>query len=162
MNFQASYIIDGISDLINNEFHNRSFFNRRIKNPKVDALKGLLENLSCFSINFDSDSEIDYQQIHPVLAVQNNILSRGLPTRAPILLENFFEKIGLSYSDSTKIYDYKYLIPENVIHYQDYFDLLHLVSPGLDIAKQNYAGQLDSELEWTFLNNSKPFLKQIF
>ena len=44
MNFQASYIIDGISDLINNEFHNRSFFNRRIKNPKVDALKGLLEN----------------------------------------------------------------------------------------------------------------------
>ncbi|WES98275.1 DEAD/DEAH box helicase [Chryseobacterium arthrosphaerae] len=162
MNFQAGYIIDGISDLINIEFKNKSFFNRRLKNQKADLLKGLLENLSSFTINFNQDSEIDYENIHPVLAVQSNILSRGLPTRAPLTLENIFRNLGLTHKDSSKLYEERFLLTDNAITYSDYFDLLHIIKPGLDISKQNYLGNLDSELEWKFLSNEKPIFKQIF
>ena len=162
MNFNAGYIIDGISDLINGEFINKTFFNRRNPNTKVDSLKGLLENLCSFTINFNSDSEIDYLNIHPVLAVQSNILSRGLPTRAPIILEKKLEKMGLVFTDPTKIYDEKFMIHDNSIVYQDYFEILHLLKPGLNIQKENYLSQLDSNLEWTFINNANPIFKQIF
>lgn len=161
MNFQAGYIIDGISDIINEEIPNKLFFTSKKNNNKVNALQGLLETASTFSINFKENEVIDYLNINPVLAVQNNILSRGLPTRAPLKIEEIFEKIGLTARDEKKIYEDRFLLADNKLSFTDFFELLHFIKPELNISGEYYSGKLDSNLEWTFLQNSHPVFKQI-
>lgn len=161
MNFQAGYIIDGVSDVINREISNKGFFTTKQNNIKVNALQGLLENASTFTINFKEVESINYLEINPVLAVQSNILSRGLPTRAPLRIEKIFKKIGLTSKDLDKQYEEKFILNESKLSFEDYFELLHIIKPNLDISRENYSGNLDSHLEWRFLENSNPVFKQI-
>ncbi len=161
MNFQAGYILDGVSQIINKQFEYKSFFKHSLKDNEVNKLRGLFENISSFNLTFPTNKEIDYLCINPCLAVQNNILTRGLPTRAPIVVEEALEKAGLVLRNFDKEYEEKFSLGNIMIPYSEFFEVLHLVYPKLDIDRNNYAGQLDSDLEWKFLQNESPVFKQI-
>ncbi len=161
MNFQAGYILDGVCQMVNNQFEHKSFFKDSLSNESVNKLRGLFENISTFTITFPDNDEIDYLKINPILAVQNNILTRGLPTRAPILIEETLVKAGLVQRNFEKEFEEKFQFANFNYSYQDVFEILHLVYPHLDINRANYAGKLDSDLEWRFLQDEPPVLKQI-
>ncbi|MGV0919915.1 hypothetical protein ACTS94_05920 [Empedobacter falsenii] len=108
MKLHAGYIGDGISNILKNQFPDESIFFENTKNKEILKLKGLLELISNFSVSSNKDFEINYNKIPKILAVQNNIISRGLPTKSPILLENLFVEIGLSKLDSSRLFEYKF------------------------------------------------------
>lgn len=164
MNLKAGYIVDGISNILKNAFPKESIFIEDTYNQDILNLRGLLETISSFNVNTKGDFELDYNRIPKLLAVQNNILTRGLPTRAPLFLEQLFVEIGLSVQDKKKSFEYKFDLNTSFkkkYTYLDVFKKLHLIYPGLNIANKQYLGKLDSELEQRFLNNSHPIFKQI-
>ncbi len=133
-------------------------------NVEILKLKGLLETISNFSIKTNRDFTIDYNQIPKSLAVQNNILTRGLPTKSPLFLEKLLEDIGLSVIDESKAFEYQFDVAQDFkskFNYRNVFKKLHLIYPRLDIQKKNYLGNLGSDLENKFLKNSHPIFKQI-
>ena len=161
---QAGYIGDGISSIFKNEFPEESIFLETTNNVEILKLKGLLETISNFSIKTNRDFTIDYNQIPKSLAVQNNILTRGLPTKSPLFLEKLLEDIGLSVIDESKAFEYQFDVAQDFkskFNYRNVFKKLHLIYPRLDIQKKNYLGNLGSDLENKFLKNSHPIFKQI-
>ena len=95
MQFKAGYISDSIERIIREykvslDWHIPSHQN------ELNQIKGILQYVSSFDVNFPDKHNPDYKNIHPVLATINNIISRGLPTRAPILIEELFKEIGLT------------------------------------------------------------------
>jgi ATP-dependent DNA helicase RecQ len=110
-------------------------------------------------LSFHTNTNPDFTELNPVLATLNNIITRGLPTRAPILLENLFSEIKLTVQ-SKEEYEFNFPNSINPISYESIFELLHIVEPQLEISRANYGGNLGSSLEWDFIN-SHPFLKQI-
>lgn len=159
MNLQAGYICDEISNILKDKFPDYNIFLNNT-NIEILKLKGLLEFISNFNISTSNDFEIDYNNIPKVLAVQNNIISRGLPTKAPLSLEKLFVEIGLSVQDIERNFEYKFISTSN-FSYDRIFKKLHLIYPNLDINFNNYLGELDSNLEKKFLANSHPIFKQI-
>lgn len=160
MNLQAGYICDAISNILIQKFPEESIFLEYTTNKDILKLRGLLEFISNFNISTSNDFEIDYNKIPKILAVQNNILTRGLPTKVPLLIENLFVDLGLSVKDEEKAYEYKFKSIFN-FSYDSIFQKLHLIYPKLDISFENYMGELDSNLERRFLVNSHPIFKQI-
>ncbi|WP_286407318.1 DEAD/DEAH box helicase [Myroides odoratimimus] len=161
MKFQAGYILDGVSKIINEHFVEESFFNDFTKHEDINKLKGLLRTISCFDVNLDHLPKLDYDDIHPVLAVVNNIISRGLPTRAPIVLEEIFKSLKINISNKKKPFESRYILSDQTLEYNDVFELLHIIKPSLDINREQYGGDLDSTLEWNFIKDY-PIFKQIF
>ena len=72
--FKAGYIVDAISNLITEHFKGLNFFNEK-ENDDINKVKGLLQNLSSFDVQFPFTHTIDYDNIHPVLATINNIIT---------------------------------------------------------------------------------------
>lgn len=92
-------------------------------------------NLDCVNINFNEKQKTDtflnslkvfdtstpfdigasvYDDIHPVLAVLNNIITRGLPTKASPFIEDIFQKT-FNYSQRTEKYGtFSYPISKNI------------------------------------------------
>jgi superfamily II DNA helicase RecQ len=160
--FKAGYIADSVAKIIN-DFRQELDSNNPSGKVKIDQFDGLLKYVSSFDVDFPYKHNPDYRGLNPVLATLNNIITRGLPTRAPLLLENLFEKIGLTERDKEE-FELNYPITKQNIDYQTVFELLHIVEPLLDITRENYAGQLGSEGEWYFLDTELknfPFCKQI-
>ena len=91
MQFKAGYIVDSIAKVIT-DF--KSNLDRKQPSDKnlLDQINGLLQHISSFDVEFPYNHEPDFKKLNPVLASLNNILTRGLPTRAPILLETLFSK----------------------------------------------------------------------
>ncbi|MEK6495255.1 DEAD/DEAH box helicase [Myroides odoratimimus] len=160
MKFQSGYVLDGVSKIINERFKEESFFNDFTHNKEINKLKGLLRTISCFDINLDHLPRLDYNEIHPVLAVVNNIISRGLPTRAPLILEELLESLKVNQSDDSRPFESRFVLPKDTLEYKDIFELLHVLRPQLDLKREEYAGELDSNLEWDFIKDS-PIFKQI-
>ncbi len=161
MQFKAGYIVDCIANVIS-DFRNLLDEHTLAGLEESGKISGLLKYVSSFEVEFPYPYNPNYKEIPPVLAVINNIITRGLPTRAPILLEETFAKVGLGEEfpdNSEKRYSSK--IP---IDFQTVFELLHIVEPGLNITREEYGGNLGSEGEWHFLNErlkDSPFAKQI-
>jgi ATP-dependent DNA helicase RecQ len=158
--FKAGYICDAISNVITENFNNASFFNTDNRdNIELNNTKGLLNHLSSFDVDFNFVYSINYSKIHPVLSVINNIITRGLPTKTPVILEDKFEEIGItkinekngtiSFKESTKKLDFN-----------EIFELMHIINPHLQIKKNEYNGSLGSHLEHDFVSNH-PFFIQI-
>lgn len=161
MKFQVGYILDGVSKIINEHFVEESFFNDFTKNEDINKLKGLLRTISCFDINLDHLPKLDYDNIDPILAVANNIISRGLPTRAPLVLEELFKSLKVNNYNSKKPFECRYILDEKTVGYNDIFELLHIIKPNLNLSREQYGGKLDSTLEWSFIADF-PVFKQIF
>ena len=157
--FKTGYIADSISHILINNFQSESIFNTDdIDNNILNNTRGLLKNLSSFDIDFNFNYKKKYSQIHPVIAVLNNIICRGLPTKAPIILEDKFVEIGLVEQINSKG-ELKYSKSTKELKFQEIFELMHLIEPGLSINKHNYGGNLGSHLEWEFLNKHDFFLQ---
>ena len=158
MQFKAGYIVDAIAKVVT-DF--RATLNKNIPNEKtqLDQIKGLLQHVSSFNVEFPYEHKPDFKKLNPVLASINNIITRGLPTRAPILLENLFSEINLTQPNKDE-FEFNFPNSTNPISYESIFELLHIVEPQLEISRANYGGNLGSSLEWDFIKKH-PFLKQI-
>ena len=110
--FKAGYIVDVISNLITDNFKSLNYFNEK-ENESINKIIGLLQNLSAFDVQFPYTHTIDYNNISPVLATINNIITRGLPTKAPLIIEEVFTEIGLTIkNDNEFILDYSNSVKE--------------------------------------------------
>ncbi|WP_338789876.1 DEAD/DEAH box helicase [Bernardetia sp. MNP-M8] len=164
-NLKAGYICDTIAKTIS-EYKKElleSDENEQTKKSKLGQIDGLLDYVSCFDVYFPNVQKVNFERLNPVLAVLNNIITRGLPTKVPLLVEKIFVEIGLL-KDNEKEYVFDYSTSINEIGYETVFDLLHIIEPNLAISKTEYGGK-GSDFEWNFLNKTLsdyPFLKQIF
>lgn len=79
--FHAAYQLDAVC--------------KALKSVDKNKLDGLHKNISDFEVQtpFDIGASI-YEDVHPILAVLNNIITRGLPTKASPFLESAFADLG--------------------------------------------------------------------
>ena len=136
MQFKAGYIVDSIASVISDFKFNLNIDDKRDKEIlcKVD---GLLKYVSSFDIDFPYRHNLDFRKLHPVLATLNNIVTRGLPTKAPFILENIFCGIGLIKQKESE-FELKFSkILGDEIKFTTIFELLHIIEPGLEINKSN-------------------------
>lgn len=165
-NLKAGYICDAIAKTISEYKKEVSLSDKdeRTKKSKIGQIEGLLDFLSCFDVYFPNIQKVNFEQLNPVLAVLNNIITRGLPTKVPLLVERKFVEIGLLNENKEEfVFDFSKSVRK--IEYETIFDLLHIIEPKLNISKSEYGGELGSNFEWNFLNETLsdyPFLKQIF
>lgn len=158
MQFKAGYIIDAIAKVVT-DFNATLDKHKPADQSQLDQINGLLQHVSSFDVEFSHKHNPDFKKLNPVLATLNNIITRGLPTRAPILLENLFSEIGLTEQTKDE-FEINFPSSKISISYDSIFELLHIVEPQLEISKTNYGGNLGSSLEWEFIKKH-PFLKQI-
>lgn len=126
-----------------------------------EKLEGLYRNLSEFEIQapFDIGASI-YDDVHPVLAVLSNIVTRGLPTKASPFLEDCFTEFG-----NKKLENGLGAINYNIdgLKKEDLFLAMHLVDPRWNITPQDYnISVLDSDLEKSYITEvTSPLLRQL-
>ena len=160
--FKAGYILDVIANEIT------SFEKEKADKYNIDALKmqGLLNYISSFEVAGTAfDAPFEYEKLNPFLATINNIITRGLPTRAPVLIEEkFAEIIKATKKNEEKKSEINYVENDNKIDWNTIFEILHFIEPKLNITRDKYLGVLGSEGEWDFINNKLAefqFCKQI-
>jgi len=140
--FQAGYILDSIATILTPEL-------------KAGDLKltGLLEHITTFDVVFPDEQDIDFNNLHPVLATLNNIITRGLPTKAPVILEQYFNELGyVEQTGNEHEIVFEKLLTE--LDYNEVFKLLHIIEPQLTIQREQYGTELDSKFEWHFLDTT--------
>ncbi len=93
MQFKAGYIVDTIAKVISN-FKAQLNSDQPADKTKLDQINGLLQYVSSFDVEFPYTHTPNFKELNPVLATLNNIITRGLPTRAPVFLEELFSDIG--------------------------------------------------------------------
>jgi ATP-dependent DNA helicase RecQ len=141
---------------------------KKLSKDEVDdlKLKGLLENLTTFdavttlTLNRPAD-------INSLLAVANNIVTRGTPTLCPVFLE---EAIANSIKQTTKTIEYgtiKFPFANSDYTTEILFKALHFILPKTEATvEQIYTADLDSDFEKNFLTSLIPtehsYLKQLF
>jgi superfamily II DNA helicase RecQ len=149
--FHAGYITDIVAQLID---------------KKDNKTLGLLKHVTSFDVIFPSEINSEEQNYNPVLTVLNNVICRGLPTKAPLLVEKTLAN-ALKISQKTKSdFEEKYeiLSSETKLTTELVKELLHIVEPKLNFTKEQYDGKLDSHAEWNFINENcknQPYAKQI-
>lgn len=158
MQFKAGYIVDSIAKVVN-DFKSKLDKHNAYELLKHDQICGLLQYVSSFEVEFPYEHSPNYKELNPILAIINNIITRGLPTIAPVNLERLFSKIGLTEETSTDTV-ISFNNSKTKLDYDLIFELLHIIEPALEINKNNYLGKLGSHLEWEFIGKH-PFFKQI-
>lgn len=149
---QAGYILDCVKETLETKY-------------KPTEVQGLLTQLSYFDIDVNSTAELkDNSNFEQILSVAHNIISRGLPTRPTLWLENkILQAFDLTQQDE-KLLDTGAIrqvlkIEETLI--QKLFRALHIIDPNLkdnNISKQkiNTWENLGSSFEENFLYEQLP------
>lgn len=135
--FFAGYILDAIAE--------------EYKGTTIEKeAESLYSALSAFDVKSNIPLD-DYTECDSKLAVLANIISRGLPTKAPILLENIFSDIyHISQKpDEGAVIDYH---TTHTIKAQDIHEALHVIDPRFDVECYN-GDMLGSSFEKTFIAN---------
>lgn len=158
MHFNGGYIADVVAKVIT-DFKAGLDESDPSGQVRLSQINGLLKYVSSFDVEFPYDHKLNCNKLNPVLATINNIITRGLPTRAPILLERLFSEMNLSDLDGGNS-DISFSTSLTPISFSSIFELLHVIEPNLQINRSNYGGALGSDLEWKFISKHK-FLKQI-
>lgn len=162
---QAGYIIDSIGDYLSKEFDKE----------KVD---GLLKQLSYFDVEVDASVSGDIVNPEQILYVANSLISRGLPTRMSLDLENkildTFEiaTINDKHANIGSIkYDLdfsKYDTDTKESFGKKLYRVIHIIEPRISLkdidrikidSQENHLG---SEFEEDFLYNKLPSLVSPF
>ena len=162
MQFKAGYIVDSIATIIT-DYKSQLNSKDKKEEEKLLQIDGLLKHVSSFDVDFPYHHQPDYTNLNPVLATINNIITRGLPTLAPVELEKIFVEIGLV-EDNKEVYEFVFSEAKKKIDFELIFELLHIVEPHLEISKGQYGGDPGSKSEWNFLDKKLgeyPFAKQI-
>jgi superfamily II DNA helicase RecQ len=85
--FHAAYILDGVSNEV-----------KQLKKEEIEEFNNFISEYGRFELEtpFDLGANV-YEDVHPVLAVLNNIVTRGIPTKSsPYLEQVFCDKFNLS------------------------------------------------------------------
>lgn len=149
---QAGYILDCVKETLETKY-------------KPTEVQGLLTQLSYFDIDVNSTAELkDNSNFEQILSVAHNIISRGLPTRPTLWLENKILQVFDLTQQDEKLLDIGTIrqvlkIEETLI--QKLFRALHIIDPNLkdnNISKQkiNTWENLGSSFEETFLYEQLP------
>lgn len=111
--FHAAYQLDAVC--------------KSLKSVDKNKLDGLHKNISDFEVQtpFDIGASI-YEDVHPILAVLNNIITRGLPTKASPFLESAFADLGNQLLED-RLGGIAYDI--NGLNGEDLFLAMHLIDP---------------------------------
>lgn len=140
--FHAGYRLDCIKE---------GFAN--LENPEQEKVALLYKSLTSFetSAPFDIGASV-YDDIHPILAVLNNIITRGLPTKASPFIERVFEK-AFGYSTEKNESGVISFDKQQIINdIDDLFLAMHIIDSRLILDETNYnLGILDSDLEKEFI-----------
>ena len=145
--FHAAYQLDAVR--------------KALCNIDKEKLEGLYRNVSEFEVQtpFDIGASI-YEDVHPVLAVLNNIVTRGLPTKASPLIEEAFHNFkNNQLNDSLGGIDYAI----DGLSAEDLFLAMHLVDSRWHINQDNYnTSVLNSNLEESYITDKvDPILRQL-
>jgi superfamily II DNA helicase RecQ len=150
--FHAAYRLDCIRDIFNTD-------ELKCQRGKVDSL---YKYLSSFEVStpFDIGASI-YDDVHPLFAVLNNIIVRGLPTKASQFIEDAFALYGNERQEDNLggiRYSFKNIDPNEL------FLALHAIDKRFVLTRDNYNTEiLDSDLEAHFICEIAPqFAQQIF
>lgn len=139
--FYAGYVTDAVSDVLRSS----SF---------VEIAEELMASASTFDVvsNKTLEHEGDIDQI---LAVLNNIISRGLPTRAPLLIEKLFA-VKFKYSNLPGDNPIEYHFEKtDLCSAEQIFEALHLIDPRFSLS--NYNDRiLESSFESEFIHEYLP------
>lgn len=160
-NYKAAYTLDSITSILDKK--KASLDKEKSKEQaEIDKINGLLQSVSSFDVQFPYTHKLNLKKLNPILAILNNIITRGLPTFAPVFLEEVFNDLKLTKLNEE---DYKFHFPilETNVEYETIFELLHILKPQLNIDKKHYKGNATSG-EWHFLDTilkDYPFAKQI-
>lgn len=111
--FHAAYQLDAVC--------------KALKSVDKNKLDGLHKNISDFEVQtpFDIGASI-YEDVHPILAVLNNIITCGLPTKASPFLESAFADLGNQLLED-RLGGIAYDI--NGLNGEDLFLAMHLIDP---------------------------------
>ncbi len=149
---QAGYILDCVKEILETEY-------------EPTEVKGLLRQLSYFDIDVNSTVELkDNSHFEQILSVAHNIISRGLPTKPTLWLENkILQAFDLTEQDE-KLLDIgtiRQILKADKTLIQKLFRALHIIDPNLkdnNISKQkiNTWENLGSCFEEDFLYNQLP------
>src|SRR5690606_38824447 len=150
MQFKAAYILDSIGKIIS-DFRDGLDKNDKDDHTKADQLNGLLRHVSSFDVHFPHKHKLNFESLNPVLATLNNIITRGLPTRAPVCLEELFCTIGLV-NNNIDDFELNYHSAKVEFPFETLFELLHVLEPNLEIDRKRYGGFPGSISEWEFLD----------
>ena len=149
---QAGYILDCVKEALETEY-------------EPSEVQGLLRQLSYFDIDVNSTVEFkDNSNFEQILSVAHNIISRGLPTKPTLWLENkILQAFDFTQQDE-KLLDIGTIrqvlkVEETLI--KKLFRALHIIDPNLkdnNISKQkiNTLENLGSSFEEDFLYNQLP------
>jgi ATP-dependent DNA helicase RecQ len=160
---QAGYVLDCVKESLETKY-------------TTAEVQGLLKQLSFFDIDINSTTELyDNSNFEQILSVANNIISRGLPTKPSLWLENtILQAFSLSKQDE-KMLDIgtiRQVLMVDEILIEKLFRALHILDPNMNennISKQkiNTWENLGSSFEEDFLYNqlptyASPFWVQLF
>ncbi len=149
--FFAGFILDSVSE-------------EYTKSDRAKETEGLYNALSVFDVK--SNIPLGYNIVNDSkLAVLANIISRGLPTKAPLFLENFFSD---TYNISTKpdkdvLVEYK---STHKLSVQEIYEALHVIDPRFNADFYN-GDMLESSFEKGFIDRylrgtQSEYLIQVF
>lgn len=149
---QAGYIFDCVKDVLETKY-------------QQTEVQGLLTQLSYFDIDVNSTAEHkDNSSFEQILSVVHNIISRGLPTRPTLWLENnILQSFELTQQDE-KLLDIgtiRKILKADETLIEKLFRALHIIDPNLkdsNISKQQITTweNLGSSYEENFLYEQLP------
>ncbi|NWF50789.1 MAG: DEAD/DEAH box helicase [Ignavibacteriaceae bacterium] len=148
---QAGYIIESVKDAINKYFP-----------EKEELVNKILFQLSHFELTSNLNFNENLFEIEPTLAVANNIITRGLPTRLNYWLENKILDASNRFEKYSEYGSFKSRIKEgNPEFISTLFKSMHLIEPRLtreniEIEYKKSWEQLNSEFEEDFLYKKLP------
>lgn len=112
--FHGAYQLDGVEAL-----------RKQLDETKQNKINEFYNKLTCFetSTPFDIGASV-YDDVHPILAVLNNIVTRGLPTKASPFIEEQFEKaFGFTKRENCSNGDIRYNLQQEL----NYVNILNWV-----------------------------------
>ena len=146
--FHAAYLLDSVRDALSD--------------VDDEITKGLYKNISEFEVQtpFDIGASI-YEDVHPILAVLNNIVTRGLPTKASPFIEDAFKSLDNEKKDGNYLGSIIY--QNRKVNDDDLLLAMHLIDSRWEVTPDNYnIDVLDSDLEKTYITEkAAPILRQI-
>lgn len=149
---QAGYILDCVKDILETKY-------------TATEVNGLLTQLSYFDIEVDSTvSQNDNSEFEQTLSVAHNIISRGLPTKPTLWLENeILDSFGLTQQDKKllEIGTIRQELKINEEQIEKLFQTLHIIDPeikGESVLKHKMPSweKLGSDFEEGFLYEQLP------
>lgn len=127
---------------------------RALQTADAEKTEALYRSLTCFEVSAHYDLGGGAREnVHPLFAVLNNLVTRGRPAQASPLLEEAFAPLGNRRIDLDG--DLRY--DTRGLHAEDVFDALHIIDPRLNLDESNYNNKLlESDAEKTFITRIVP------